>query len=366
MSHELRTPLNAILGFGQLLEIDSAGRLAEQQRGYVSEILRAGRHLLDLINEVLDLARIEAGNLQLSLEPVQVAALLRDCLNLLQPVAREHGVALDADVPTCDDVWASADRIRLKQVLLNLLANAIKYNRTGGSVSVGCAPDGDGLRISVSDEGRGLDRDQLALLFQAFERLGAENTAIEGTGIGLALSKRLVERMRGQLGVDSQVGSGSTFWVRLPRAEPPHVPAGERRSQRQMAAETLAPGQARRTVLYIEDNAVNVLLMESVFAQHPGVQLIAAHQPTLGLDLARTQRPDLILLDIQLPGLDGYEVLRRLRSVDITNAIPVVAISADAMPGSIERGLAAGFVAYLTKPLDIARLLAIVDETLRS
>jgi CheY-like chemotaxis protein len=361
MSHELRTPMNAILGFAQLLASDPAQAALAQQHGYVREILRAGEHLMELINEVLDLARIEAGKLQLSLEPVNVPALVGECLTLLQPLAAEARVRLVEVPAAAGAAHVGADRTRLKQVLLNLVSNAIKYNREGGSVHVACARDGEAVRVSVSDTGPGLSAEQRSRLFQAFDRLGADQAAIEGTGIGLALSKRLVELMQGTIGVASEVGAGSTFWVRLDAAEPPGLGAVAVPLPLPVAP---APPARERTILYIEDNPVNALLMEAMIARQPGLRLLAAPLPALGLDLARTAQPDLILLDIQMPQMDGYEALRRLRAAEATRAIPVIAVTANALPGDVERGRAAGFVDYLVKPLDLAAVLAAVNRAL--
>jgi PAS domain S-box-containing protein len=364
MSHELRTPMNAILGFGQLLESDPGCGLPEGQRSFVREILRAGEHLLELINDVLDLARVEAGKQQISLEPVQVSTLLDDCLSLMQPVARMRGIGLpDAARVDCG-VFVTADRTRLKQVLLNLLSNAIKYNRPDGRVDITCKADGDALRISVSDTGQGLSPEQCERLFNAFERLGAESGAIEGAGIGLVLSKRLVELMHGSIGLDSVLDQGSTFWVRLASAQPPRN--GDTHSVGATRAVTATPiVEGSCTVLYIEDNPVNVLLMEAMVTRAPGVRLITAPLPEVGLEMAHAAQPDLILLDIQLPGMDGYEVLRRLRAHESTRTIRVIAISANAMSGDIEQGLVAGFDDYLTKPLDMSRLLGVLRSALR-
>jgi hypothetical protein len=361
MSHELRTPMNAVLGFAQLLAAETTPALSTRQHGHVRQILRAGSHLLELINEVLDLARIEAGKLQISLEPVDLAALIGDGLSLMLPVAREYGVELVPTAPPECGCHVWADRTRVRQVLLNLLSNAIKYNREQGRVWVGCTVDADQVRIGVTDTGPGLSAEQQRRLFRDFERLDADQAPIEGSGIGLALSRRLVTMMDGEIGVDSQLGQGSTFWLRLRRAEPTAAPAP--------AADALAGAAAsatgrRRKVLYVEDNPVNVLLMEAVMARRPQVQLISAPLPGLGLDLARTECPDLILLDIQLPGMDGFELLRRLRQAAATQQVPVIAISANAMASDVSRGLAAGFVRYLTKPIDLPQVLRAVDELL--
>jgi signal transduction histidine kinase/ActR/RegA family two-component response regulator len=361
MSHELRTPLNAILGFGQLLEFETTAQPA--QAGHVREILRAGNHLLELIDEVLDLARVESGRLSVSAEPVALLPLVQECLKLLQPQAQAQGIAL-LDASRHCDVHVRADRTRLKQVLLNLLSNAVKYNRPQGKVSVVCvaepAADPPSLQLRVSDTGRGLTPQQRERLFVPFERLDAEERRIPGTGIGLALSRRLVELMHGTIGVESEPGVGSTFWIRLalaqPHAEvgPPALPDGAR---------TAAPAVAvRRDVLCIEDNPANLRLIESIFTHRSDIRLLSAIAPGLGLELARTHRPALILLDINLPDMDGYAVMQCLRESEATRHIPVVAVSANAMPRDIERGRAAGFAEYLTKPLDVARLLQVVDR----
>jgi len=352
MSHELRTPMHAILGFGQLLQGDAALALAESSRTHLREILRAGQRLLGLINELLDLERIEAGQLALAPDAVELAPLLQECLLASDAVAKQHRVQLPDPQTLSLPGRVMADRERLKQVLLNLLSNAIKHNRRGGQVGLQVEGDGDALRITVSDTGPGLDEAQRSRLFHAFERLGADRGAVDGAGIGLALSKRLVELMGGQIGLDSEPGVGSRFWVRLACVDA--APA----------AQDTTPVHSG-TVLYVEDNPVNVLLMEAMLGQQTRLRLISADLPEAGLQLAREQRPDLVLLDIQLPGMDGYEVLRRLRADDGTRGIPVIAVSANAMPADIERGLAAGFDDYLTKPIDQRVLMAKLQRVLQ-
>lgn len=363
MSHELRTPMNAILGFGQLLVADPTRPLAPHQNGYVHEILRGGRHLLSLINEVLDLAQVETGKLRISLEPVRLDEVLNECLGLLLPIARESEIGVTVVDDSACDCLVHADRTRLKQVLLNLLSNAIKYNRSAGEVRVACTADADQVRIAITDTGAGLDDAQRSRLFQAFERLDAGRTPVEGAGLGLVLSKRLVDAMHGTIGLESEIGVGSTFWIRLPRAAEPVLAAGPAPAGATTAPVAPAPG-ATRTVLYIEDNPVNVLLMEAMLGHMSGLRVVTAPLPALGLQMARDERPDLILLDIQLPGMDGYEVLRRLRAEPASRAVPVIAVSANAMPSDIERGIAAGFAHYLTKPLDMSRLIASVESVL--
>jgi len=362
MSHELRTPMNAILGFGQLLGSDQVNPLAERQREHVREIMRGARHLLSLINEVLDLTLVETGKLRLSMEPVQMRALLDECLALMHPLGRERGIELGVvDGSNCD-AFVLADRTRLKQVLLNLLSNAIKYNREHGDVRIACTREGDSVRLDVTDSGPGIGDDEATRLFQPFERLDAARTHVEGAGLGLVLSRQLLEAMGGQIGVASGAGRGSTFWIRLPQVESPAHTAPEASPAVTQFGNT-AHG-VQRKVLYIEDNPVNVLLMEAMLERLPGLTMVSAPLPAIGLQMAIDEHPDLILLDIQLPGMDGFEVLRRLRLQPASRDLPVIAVSANAMPGDVESGLSAGFVRYLTKPLDMNALHAAVDAAL--
>lgn len=359
MSHELRTPMNAILGFGQLLEADPRMPLAPRQAESVREILHAGRHLLELINEVLDLARIESGRLELSLEPVQLDLVIRECLALMQPLAEQRQISLACD-PACP-VNIRADTIRLRQVLLNLLSNAVKYNRVGGSVQVACHNLGAGrVRVAVTDTGRGISAETLPRLFRPFERLEPAYDGTEGTGVGLAISKKLVEAMQGSIGVESVEGEGSTFWIELPLSE---VVAPS--SQLVAAPPGSAPSQSQHTLLYVEDNLSNLRLMQRIIATQTGLTLLDAPNAELGLAMARAQQPDLILLDISLPGMDGFAALRQLRDDPATRAIPVIAITANAMARDVSKGQAAGFADYLSKPLDVEKFLALLDKQLK-
>ncbi len=377
MSHELRTPLNAILGFGQLLATDTVHPLAPPQQQQMAEILHGAEHLLKLINEVLDLAVVESGSLTIQLQPVPLAPVLGEALALLQPLARANGIALPAAPEgLADGAAVQADPVRLKQVLLNLLGNAIKYNRPQGRVQLHCqalAVDGGGSgsggwRISVQDTGPGLDADQQARLFSAFERLDANATPVEGTGLGLALSRGLVRAMGGEIGVRSAPGAGSTFWLQLPPASGAAADLGM--AMPVGPAATLAtagsaqPTGQRPVVLYIEDNPVNLLLMETMFERLPGLELRTASQPLDGLAMATADPPQLVLLDIQLPGMDGFTLLQRLRADPRTRGVPAVAVSADALPASVERGRQAGFADYLTKPVDLDRLAQVVQAVL--
>jgi PAS domain S-box-containing protein len=359
MSHELRTPLNAILGFGQLLERQNP---TEAQRTRVSHIINAGRHLLNLINEVLDISRVETGNLQLSLEPVGVAEALEEALSLMRPLAAERGIELRTPTLLEPADYVMADRQRLQQVLLNLLTNAVKYTPLDGKVTVSSSTIGAGsIRIAISDTGAGIPSEKLARLFTPFDRLGAEQTGVEGTGLGLALCQRLIHAMHGSIGVDSTVGSGSMFWVELARAESPFervVLAQRNGSHPQNGSEAI-----QRTILYVEDNLSNLTLIEQMLADQSHIKLITAMQGNLGIELARQHSPDLILLDLHLPDLPGWEVLSRLQREKATRDIPVVIISADATSRQIKRLMAAGASAYLTKPLDMQEFFRIINET---
>ena len=360
MSHELRTPLNAILGFGQLLERQNP---TEIQRSRIAHILGAGRHLLDLINEVLDISRIEAGRLQLSLEPVCVADALAEVIDLMRPLATERSIELSAPMDLDKTSHVLADRQRLKQVLINLLTNAVKYTRPGGSVTISQSSAGnDKVRLVVSDTGPGIPADKLSRLFTPFDRLGAEQSDVQGTGLGLALSQRLVQEMGSSIGVDSTVGQGSTFWVELPRTASPLESLASRKGVSVDRHEQVIDAD-KRTVLYIEDNLSNLTLIEQILETEPQIELMTAMQGKVGLDLARKHLPDLILLDLHLPDLPGWEVLAQLQADETTRAIPIIVISADATARQIKRLLAAGARAYLTKPVDVAEFCRVLDKT---
>jgi signal transduction histidine kinase/ActR/RegA family two-component response regulator len=359
MSHELRTPLNAILGFAQLLELDE---LDPRQRDNVAHIVAGGRHLLDLINEVLEISRIETGSMSPVIEPVHAGTIVREVLELVAPLATQRGIELAAPLDHQDDLWVEADQQRLKQILLNLLANAVKYNRDGGSVTVRIKEAGGNARIAVTDTGQGIPQDQLPKLFIPFERLGAESTGVEGTGLGLVLALRLAEAMNGTLGVESQPWIGSTFHIDLPLTSPPDEAGRQALPSRLSLEDSPAPAQlaGTRRVLYIEDDAANANLMSQLFAEEPRLELMTTMYGKLGLELARQHRPDLILLDAHLPDLNGDEVLRRLRRDEATQAIPVIAVSADATGEQRARLTALGASRYLTKPLTLDGVLSAV------
>jgi PAS domain S-box-containing protein len=361
MSHELRTPMNAILGFGQLMEYDDT--LPAEHQDNVKEILKAGQHLLELINEVLDLAKVESGKVDLSLEPVAVDPVIRECLSLIGTLADKRRIQISHH--GLKNTVARADRTRLKQVLLNLLSNAVKYNRVGGCVRIEVQSEGsDRLSIRVTDTGPGIPADRLAELFQPFNRLDAKDSEIEGTGIGLTITQRIVETMGGTVDVESTVGVGSSFWIELPR-EAVEDAAGAQAGAVRAGEPARTPGAlAKHTVLYIEDNPANLKLVAQILGRVPHIHLLTAHAPEQGIDLALARRPALILLDINMPGMDGYQVLQVFKAQATLKGIPVVAITANAMPRDIERGKAAGFVDYLTKPLDVPRFIDTVNRCL--
>ncbi len=355
MSHELRTPLNGILGFAQLIELQYDD---PNLQDLTKQILKGGHHLLGLINEILDIARIEAGKLAVSLEPVVAKTALDQAASLVAPQANAEGVSIDID-GACEHAHVTADRQRLTQVFINLISNAVKYNRKGGSITVSCEDGPDGTyRIAFKDTGIGIPAESQHLLFQPFERIGQETTP--GTGLGLALSRQLVELMGGSLVLESTSEKGSTFVVTLRQSDSPI----------EAASASLPNGGGvsfvlNARILCIEDNLSNLKLLEHVFENLKGIELIPAMQGSIGLELARQHVPDLVLLDVHLPDIDGIEVLRRLRADEATAEIPVIVISADATTGQRKRLLGAGALAYITKPIDITLLTATIEEALR-
>jgi len=364
MSHELRSPLNAILGFAQLMDSDATPATPSQKTS-IDEILRAGWYLLELINEILDLAQIESGKLSLSPEPTSLAEVMLECQAMIEPQAQPRGIHMTFpvfDVPC----FVAADRTRLKQVLINLLSNAIKYNKVGGTVAVDLAGStADRIRLNVRDSGAGLPPDKLAQLFQPFNRLGQEHGAEQGTGIGLVMSKRLVELMGGVLGVESSVGAGSVFWCELGAAAAPALEA--RTAEPAAVADPQTQARAPlRTLLYVEDNPANLQLVEQLIARRSTIRLLTAVDGNLGIQLARAQQPDVILMDINLPGISGIEALKILRDDPDTAHIPIVALSANAMPRDIVKGLEAGFFSYLTKPIKVKEFMEALDAAFQS
>jgi two-component system sensor histidine kinase/response regulator len=376
MSHELRTPMNAILGFSQLLELDPSTTLKGKQ--FVEEILRAGQHLLHLINDVLDLEQVESGRLTLHPEAIDVKALMADAVSLMLPLADKQQVRIHFEIAqgSPEALAVRADAVRVKQIVLNLLSNAVKYNRTGGQVWLEAKVTGERtVRIAVRDNGIGIAERHLPQLFQPFHRLGAEAGSIEGSGIGLSLCRRLTELMQGHIEVESQEGQGSVFWVELPRAEMPAAQVESLSSSVTSPLEAVdgraliaAPPavQHQAIVLYVEDNPANLELMEQIMARHQGATLISSPGGRLGLELARAHRPDLILLDIHLPDIDGYTLLGQLRKEPATRDTPVVAVTANAMPMDVQRIREAGFDDYVAKPIQVTQMDMLLHERLGS
>lgn len=362
MSHELRSPLNAILGFAQLMESDTPAPTASQKAS-IDQILHAGWYLLDLINEILDLAVVESGRLSLSLEPVSLPEVLTECQEMIDPQAQKRCIHMT--FPTFwEPCFINADRTRLKQVLINILSNAIKYNRTGGTVTVECEKTPAGyIRLSVKDTGAGLAPEMLAQLFQPFNRLGQEATAEEGTGIGLVVSKRLVELMHGKIGATSKAGAGSVFWVEFIHDGDAHSDYLQA-ATRKFIPMPISRDSRQSVVLYVEDNLANLQLIEQLLARCPGIQLLTAKNAQDGIALAIGCVPDVILMDINLPGISGTDAMRILSQNPVTAHIPIVAISANAMPLDVATGLSAGFFKYLTKPINVIALMETLNFTM--
>jgi PAS domain S-box-containing protein len=361
MSHELRTPLNAILGFAQLIETGTPQPTPSQKRS-IDQILKAGWYLLDLINEVLDLSLIESGKLSLSPEPVALADVMLECQTMIEPQAQQRG--LRVSFPQVDDSYfVKADRTRVKQILINLLSNAIKYNTVGGKVAVSCAVSSPGrICIRVEDTGAGLSAAEITQLFQPFNRLGREASAEEGTGIGLVVCKRLVEQMGGVIGVESTVGKGSVFWIELNLTDL-QVAVVAVAAPASAGVAGRVDGQVR-TLLYVEDNPANLMLVEDLVARRPDIRLLTARDGNRGVEIARASLPDVILMDINLPGINGVQALGILSTDKATSQIPVIALSANAMPRDIAKGLEAGFFRYLTKPLKVQEFMETLDLAL--
>jgi PAS domain S-box-containing protein len=362
MSHELRTPLNAVLGFAQLMASETPPP-SPAQRQSIDQILQAGWYLLRLINEILDLALIESGKVTMSQEAVSLAEVLQDCQAMIEPQAQKRGIRMT--FPRFEGhFYVHADRTRVKQVMINLLANAIKYNRDGGSVTVECGMSGENrIRVSVTDTGAGLAPDQVTQLFQPFNRLGQETGAEEGTGIGLIVTKQLVELMGGVIGVASNVGIGTVFWVELTATSAPKLVFGD--IARDESIPVPREMASQRTLLYVEDNPANLILVEQLIARRSDLKLLTAIDGHLGVQLARTYQPDVILMDINLPGISGFDALDILRNDAATAHIPVMALSANAVPRDIAKGMEAGFFRYLTKPIKVTEFMDALDVALQ-
>lgn len=362
MSHELRTPLNAILGFAQLIEGGSPTPTPSQM-ARLKEILHAGWYLLDLINQILDLATIESGNLVLSQESVSLAEVIAECEAMIEPQAQRYGIHLTF-LKFDNTLTVKADRTKLKQVLINLLSNAIKYNREQGTVEVKCIAGTSGyIRVSIQDTGIGLPPEKLTQLFQPFNRLGQENGAVEGTGIGLVTTKQLIELMGGAIDVESTPGVGSVFWFELVSATVPQLAARGRNSQE--STPKIYVGTRQHTLLYFEDNPANLLLIKELIEEdRPDIRLLIAGNRKLGIELARAHLPDVILMDITLPDINGIEAMEILRKDMLTAHIPIVALSANTMRHDVLKGMEAGFSRYICKPFELNEFMCVIDEAL--
>jgi signal transduction histidine kinase/CheY-like chemotaxis protein len=361
MSHELRTPMNAILGFSQLLKIDFKRSDYVSLDDSVDRILKAGKHLLSLIDEVLDLSQIESGKLKVSLEPVNIIEIKNELLDLIRPLAKQEEISIIDDINE-RSVFVTADHTRLKQVILNLISNAIKYNRPNGTVTLSSEVNKEFLTFKVFDTGQGIPKEKEVNIFKPFERLGVENTNIEGTGIGLSISKSLTELMGGTLAFESHKGKGSCFFINLPLSS--KSDSSDEDSAKEISGQLVETFLDEKLILYVEDNPDNLELVKRIFSRKDNVRLISAPDAEKGIDLAKAHRPALILLDINLPGMDGFTAFKKLKKIDATINIPVIAVSADAMEIDKKKALDMGFRSYVTKPIDIDNFLEEVDTAL--
>jgi PAS domain S-box-containing protein len=363
MSHELRTPLNAILGFAQMLEFNPKEPLSGVQKESVDHIMKGGQHLLELINDILDLAKIEAGKVELSLESISPSKVLEECLSLISAMAAGRGIEISTPDAAVEVPMVIADHTRFKQVMLNLMSNAVKYNQENGTVFIRFEEIAENmLRISVTDTGEGISEEKQAELFKPFSRLGAENTEIEGTGIGLVVCKELVGLMNGTVDLESEVGKGASFWIDLPLAGSGHIAVEEQQSLTRQ--EESPASEVSGTLLYVEDNPDNLKLMELIVSRMEGLTMISTHTGELGVEMARAEKPDLIILDINLPGMNGIETLKKITSHESLSTIPVLALSAAATTRDIEKGMEAGFLQYLTKPIMVPEVMEAIKTAM--
>lgn len=371
MSHELRTPLNGILGFTQLLQLDPSAPLTDGQKDSTNQVIKSGQHLLDLIDQVLELAQIEAGNLSVSLEPVPMCDLVDECIDMVASMAEKRAITISFE-NDCPDVNAMGDRTRIRQVILNLLSNAVKYNNEGGSISIAARIDTNdvgnkNIHMAVSDTGPGIAKEKQSGIFEPFNRLGHESSEIEGTGIGLVITRELLRMMDGDMGFESEVGKGSTFWIEIPLAkEQAKEIESENNKQGTVHVLDIPVGSKKQSykVLYVEDNPANMKLMEKILDRVPNIDMISASTGEIGIEKAMNELPDVILMDINLPGIGGMDAMVELKKLDETKNIPVIAVTAAAMKHEVEEGKKAGFYTYLTKPIKIVELMDYLKEIL--
>lgn len=361
MSHELRTPLNSILGYTQLMET-KIDKDEHPHKEYLSRVLKSGEHLLRLIDEILDLAKIESDSIELSIEPIDVRSLVLEAIEFVRPMAVSHGIEILPEEAK-EPIVINADRIRFNQMLLNLLTNAIKYNRPSGKVRIFCEPSGSRLRLNIADTGIGIEKNKIGLLFDPFNRLGAETSSIEGTGIGLTITKRLVEMMEGRIGVESEPGTGTTFFVEFALAPDP-IKKQKITAQTSTSYDFDLTGE--HTILYVEDNKINQALIEVILKEYSDITLLKADNGTQGIEMAVNHKPDLILMDIGLPDMNGFEAFERISKIKETKHIPVVGLSANAMPHDVKKAMDAGFTEYLTKPINIGKFIRVAAAALNS
>jgi PAS domain S-box-containing protein len=360
MSHELRTPMNAILGFGQLLRLEIKNKNQKIELTEVDYILNAGKHLLELINEVLDLSRIETGALKVTLESVDLAKIIEETIGLIKPIADENSITIINNCHNQKNIYVMADGIRLKQIILNLLSNAIKYNRVNGTVTISYEIKDEKLKLKISDTGIGISEENYEDLFKPFERLGAEKGEVQGVGIGLSICKKLVELLNGLIYFESEFGKGSTFIIELGLGKP--VLNDVKGSE--LDDMNVRHATENKTILYIEDDPVNLKLVQYILRKYKSFDLIAAPNAQLGIEIAKAQKPHLVLLDIHLPGMDGFTAFNKLKAMKETESIPVIAVTSDAMEADKEKALKMGFFHHLSKPLDIQEFIKTIDQAL--
>jgi CheY-like chemotaxis protein len=364
MSHELRTPMNSILGFSQLLQMDSANPLKDYQQENLNTIASAGNHLLELIDQVLDLSRIESGNMSLSIEPVDLFLIIENVISISNPIAHKNGITLEyQDIPT-NSIFLEVDALRFKQVVFNLVSNAIKYNKPNGSVFISYKPTGTGkIQLGVRDTGKGIPKDKIENIFKPFDRLGLEGGRIEGTGIGLTISKKIIEMMSGTIGFTSSFGEGSFFFIEVPISSKPPLSPDQIKIPPSLNEPFLNQEKTKK-ILYIDDISTNLRLVGRFLSRYSNLEFLSASNALDGIELAKVQVPDLILMDIHMPDMDGLTAFEKLKSIEETQAIPIIAVTADAMDKDIKKAMDMGFKDYITKPIDFDKFTISIDKAI--